>query len=30
MRTSKKCGVKFGDDEYVNYGIFLGNVSPVY
>lgn len=29
MRTSKKCGVKFGD-EYVNYGIFLGNVSPVY
>ena len=29
MRTSKKCGVKFGD-EYVNYGIFVGNVSPVY
>ena len=29
MRTSKNCGVKFGD-EYVNYGIFLGNVSPVY
>ena len=29
MPTSKKCGVKFGD-EYVNYGIFLGNVSPVY